>query len=258
MDYLPAGCIVEIAPGLGRITEFLKDYTDRLIAIDLNQQCVQACRKRFASFPHCSFEVNDGASLPGVEDRSVDLVFSWDSLVHAQLDAIEPYLHECARVLKPGGVAFIHHSNLAELLARSEDPDRFREKWGQGRADQVDRAVGQRLCEAAGLQVPAQEVVPWGHPLLTDCLSLFTLERTVEGPPLRVENHAFRNERRLARAVSLLYGRDRSPDPKAEIRSLLSLSPLQEAFRWIPQDEMLNCIPLSELLRYLVRRIFRR
>ena len=55
---------------------------------------------------------NDGKSLAMVPDGSVDFAFSADSLVHAEADALEAYVHELARTLSPDGVAFIHHSNL--------------------------------------------------------------------------------------------------------------------------------------------------
>jgi len=46
---------------------------------------------------------NDGMSLPEVSDESVDLIFSFDSLIHTEADAFASYLLEFRRVLKPGG-----------------------------------------------------------------------------------------------------------------------------------------------------------
>lgn len=56
-------------------------------------------------------------------DGAVDLAFSFDSLVHVEIDVIEGYLTELARVLVPDGVAILHHSNLAaERLKPEEHP----------------------------------------------------------------------------------------------------------------------------------------
>jgi hypothetical protein len=44
----------------------------------------------------------------------VDFVFTFDSLVHAEINDIEAYLSELSRKLSQDGVAFVHHSNLAE------------------------------------------------------------------------------------------------------------------------------------------------
>ena len=41
--FLPAGSILEIAPGYGRWTHFLKDRCERLIAVDISPRRVEAC-----------------------------------------------------------------------------------------------------------------------------------------------------------------------------------------------------------------------
>src|SRR5579859_8081721 len=42
--------------------------------------------------------MNDGTSLAMIEDGTVDLVFSFDSLVHVEADVMDAYLDEIARV----------------------------------------------------------------------------------------------------------------------------------------------------------------
>ena len=37
------------------------------------------------------------------------------------MDALESYLFELQRVLRPGGAAFLHHSNLADALRETEN-----------------------------------------------------------------------------------------------------------------------------------------
>src|SRR5947209_4756024 len=84
--FLPAGLCVEIGPGHGRWTQFLKDHCERLIGIDLSPLCVRACRLRFEGDERLSFHENDGKSLGPVEDGSAEFVFSFDSLVHVEQD----------------------------------------------------------------------------------------------------------------------------------------------------------------------------
>ena len=76
--------MLEIAPGHGRWTEYLAHHCDRLIGVDLASSCVEVCRERFDGRPNLEFFVNDGRSLDMVDAGSVDLVFSFDSLVHAE------------------------------------------------------------------------------------------------------------------------------------------------------------------------------
>ncbi len=113
--FIPAGRILEIAPGYGRWTEYLKDAAEHLALVDLAENCIAHCRERFAAATHIEYHVNDGRSLGMVDDQSVDFVFSFDSLVHADPDVIGGYLAQLAAKLKPDGVGFIHHSNAGAL-----------------------------------------------------------------------------------------------------------------------------------------------
>ena len=60
---IPAGTILEIAPGFGRWTHYLKDHCERLIVVDLSEKCIEACKTRFSSSAHITYHVNDGRSL---------------------------------------------------------------------------------------------------------------------------------------------------------------------------------------------------
>ena len=50
--YLPAGTVLELGPGFGRWTHYLKDRCDRLILVDLSEKCIRACRERFPAATH--------------------------------------------------------------------------------------------------------------------------------------------------------------------------------------------------------------
>ena len=98
--FVPTGTILEIAPGYGRWTYYLRERCERLIAVDLSPKCIEACRQKFAAYQHITYHVNDGKSLSMIADGSIDFVFSFDSLVHAEADVIETYLNQLARKLK--------------------------------------------------------------------------------------------------------------------------------------------------------------
>src|SRR4030088_2097980 len=68
--HVPPGTILEIAPGYGRWTQYLKDLCDRLIVVDLAERCILHCRERFADSPNIDYHVNDGRSLEMLADRS--------------------------------------------------------------------------------------------------------------------------------------------------------------------------------------------
>lgn len=181
---LPANTILEIAPGFGRWTQFLLPLCRRYQGVDISQTCVDACKNRFSQVKHARFARNDGRTLAGIEDGTCDLVFSFDSLVHSDLDVLESYFPEILRVLSPDGVAFIHHSNLAAL----GDTTRV-----QDRSTTVSAANAAAAIAAAGGSVVIQETVDWGVDQLVDCITLFCRRRDGLKPRM-IENHRFMNE----------------------------------------------------------------
>jgi len=182
-DCLPTGTILEIAPGFGRWTHYLKDYCDELWAVDKSSECIEACRQRFAAAPHVHCFLNDGRSLSMVPDNSIDFVFSFDSFVHPNRDIVEAYLQELRRKLKVGGKGFIHHSNFGEYVnsPRERLPDFVTKPlikakvldWAHHRNPGMTAALFRALCAEHGLHCISQELVNWRGRRLIDCLSLF-------------------------------------------------------------------------------------
>lgn len=219
-SFLPTGTILELGPGHGRWTQYLKDQCDELILVDLAESCIDACRARFHAADNITFHVNDGKSLEAVPGGSVDLAFSFDSLVHAEVDVLEAYAQELARTLKPDGIAFIHHSNIGaypRLTALTKRvPARFRPTLIKAgllvniyawRAESVTAEVFARHCENAGLACIGQEKIVWEHGRqLTDVISLCTpRDSKWERPNIAFENPGFMDEARRVRETARIY-----------------------------------------------------
>jgi SAM-dependent methyltransferase len=165
---LPTTCRCGIRPTTGRsaATSGRRELCDELIAVDIAENAVAHCRERCAGDERVSFHVNDGTSLAIAADRSVDVVFSFDSLVHAERDVLGGYLQEFVRVLTDDGVAFIHHSNTGAYEPGTYDPHNIH--W---RATTVSAELVERLARADGLGCMGQETVAWGNEtILNDCL----------------------------------------------------------------------------------------
>lgn len=218
-DFLPADTILEIGPGHGRWSQFLKTVCTRLILVDLSDTCIEACKKRFGSDNHIAYHTNDGVSLAMIPDRSVDFVFSFDSLVHVEADVVQGYLRQIARKLKDGGGGFIHHSNLRSLprlvrliewsqrhgLYKRSSFVRNQEHW---RAHSMDASLFRSFCEEGGLACTKQELVNWvGTRLLIDCLSTFVRGECAAPKQCRlITNPDFMSEAKHARWLSKNYG----------------------------------------------------
>ncbi len=207
------------------------------MVVDLSDRCIAACRDRFAADGHIEYITNDGASLDMVPDHSVDFIFSFDSLVHAEADAVSAYLAEAARKLKQGGAGFVHHSNLGAFVhPRTGRVRRFvtSRNW---RAESMSADVFQQACSAAGLTCRSQELINWigrgrtadRHHLdgrcipLTDCLSSFSTPERNSASPRVIANHAFVDEWRQAIWIAEVYLR--SADEGASSAAAAAASP---------------------------------
>ena len=227
--FLPAGSILEIAPGHGRWTAFLREHCDRLSIVDLDAACIEACRERFAGDERISYHVNEGRSLDMIEDGSVDFAFSFDSLVHANAEVITGYIRELERTLAPEGVGFVHHSNagryrryfeLADSIPRGTVRERLyelrlldRPRW---RALDMTAERFRRSCESAGLQCISQEIVNWTTRRLIDCFSVLTRPTSRWARPNRVwVNRRFVAEARAVKRRAALYSPDGTPEPRS-------------------------------------------
>ncbi|MBP7865105.1 MAG: class I SAM-dependent methyltransferase [Acidobacteria bacterium] len=218
--FLPVDTLLEVAPGFGRWTQYLKAHCRRLVLVDLSEKCIAACRERFRGDARLEYHVNDGKSLAGVDDDSVDFVFSFDSLVHVDLGVLRAYLGETARTLRKDGAGFIHHSNLGEhagyhaFLRRIPRGKRTLDRLGliddvtpHWRDPGVTAAGFAAAAREAGLSCVGQEKVNWLCRRLIDCFSVIARPGSRWDRPNRVrENPGFMREATALARLAGLYG----------------------------------------------------
>ena len=207
-QHLPTTTVLEIGPGMGRWTQFLRMFCEKLIAVELSPRCLEVCRERFGD-QGMEYHLGDGRTLGPISDGSVDFAFSFESLIHTESDDLASYLRELVRVLRPGGVCFLHHSNLGSYKRYYKWVRRFPKPLrellqGRGlldfdglRAPSVSRVNVAKRAEELGFSLLSQELVPWGGKRLIDCFSVFVL-----GPPDR-RFQLLENQRFVQRAAEI-------------------------------------------------------
>jgi SAM-dependent methyltransferase len=200
--FLPTGRALEIGCGHGRWSRRLRRHCAELVLVDLAEPCVAACREIFRSDGAVRCVRTDGRTLPGVEAGAVDFAFSFDSLVHAEIDVLAGYAGELGRVLARDGVAFVHHSNFGAVLA--ERPGSQNRHW-RGESVGAEEVAG--LFREAGLACPTQEIVDWGGVEDCDCLSVVTRPGSKwDHDPRRARNTFFMGEAQSLAIRAGLYG----------------------------------------------------
>ncbi len=101
--------VLEIGSGGGRILAAASRHFRQAIGVDIHQHNDLVNRELISrGISNITLLRGDGRSLP-VDDRSVDLIYSFIVLQHVERLAIfESYIRETARVLKPGGIAILY------------------------------------------------------------------------------------------------------------------------------------------------------
>ncbi len=202
--FLPAGRLLEIGCGHGRWSRRLRRRSTELVLVDLAEPCVAACQELFRGDSGVRVARTDGRTLPGVAAGAVDFAFSFDSLVHAEIDVLAGYAGELARTLAPQGAAFLHHSNFGAVLA--DRPGAENRHW---RGESVAGTGVDQLFRDAGLACPIQEIVDWGGVEDCDCFTVVTRPGSKwDHDPRRARNPFFMGEAQSVALRAGLYGED--------------------------------------------------
>jgi SAM-dependent methyltransferase len=167
------GTCVEVGSGPGRMTGALAARFERVIAVDVSPAMIERARAEVDA-PHVEFRIVSGERLDGIVDASADAVVCYLVLQHLpRRRVVVSYLGEVARVLAPGGEAFIQlplldagvrprfwralRSLVVPLGARlSRDPERA----AAFRGFRLTEAELADALAAAGLRVTARDEGP--------------------------------------------------------------------------------------------------
>ncbi len=125
----PDKVTVEIGPGGGRWTRYLVPCRT-LYLVDRYPELLAELSRNFHA-PNMVFVQNSGTDLPGIADKTVDLVFSYGTFVHFELPIIAAYLEEINRILKPGGDVVLQYADKTKPVGAETpsfpdcDPERI-------------------------------------------------------------------------------------------------------------------------------------
>ena len=103
---LPADAtVLEIGCGIGRLLRPMAARCKRAVGFDVSPKMIEMSRQYLVDLDNVETYANDGSTLPGVADDSVDYCYSYICFQHIpQKEFIASYLREAFRVLKQGGL----------------------------------------------------------------------------------------------------------------------------------------------------------
>jgi ubiquinone/menaquinone biosynthesis C-methylase UbiE len=101
------GACVEVGCGFGRMTRVLAERFDRVVAVDVSPRMLDLAQDAVHA-QNVEFRLVPGNSLEPVESASADVLVCYLVLQHLpRRNVVTSYLGEFARVLAPGGEAFV-------------------------------------------------------------------------------------------------------------------------------------------------------
>lgn len=106
---------MDFACGRGRIANILKDKYKELLLCDVSTEALDFCKKRFEDSSKIQYIQSESEQLK-IQEKSLDLIYSWDAMVHFNYKMLDTYISEFSRLLKKDGYCIIHHSNLEACI----------------------------------------------------------------------------------------------------------------------------------------------
>ena len=155
---------IDFAAGYGRNTRKLLDAgAEHVTMVDVNPDCVAHLINDFPR-DRTTAVLTDGTSLSHLKTAAFTFLYTFDAMVHFDLEIVMSYIPEFARVLRPGAYAFVHHSNYT-----ANPGGDFRENphW----RNFMSAAIFKHIAVRSGFDVIQQETFRWGEPDI-DCITV--------------------------------------------------------------------------------------
>lgn len=155
-----------LAAGHGRNSAKLLPLTASLYIVDINSDNIEACKKRFTSVDgheKIIYLTNNGYDLCDIESSSISFVYSFDAMVHFEKEVVACYLKDICCILRPGGSAFLHHSNYTGGTDWKQNPCS---------RNYMSQELFIEYSALAGLSLLHSNIIQWSNYPDLDCLTL--------------------------------------------------------------------------------------
>ncbi|MCA1777898.1 MAG: class I SAM-dependent methyltransferase [Xanthomonadaceae bacterium] len=106
--------VLELGCGAGRIGREIAPHCREWIGTDISPNMIRVAERRLDGFANVRLEVLERTSLSMIDSDSIDKAYTVAVLCHMDKEDLFLYLREFARVLKPGGQAYLETWNLAD------------------------------------------------------------------------------------------------------------------------------------------------
>jgi SAM-dependent methyltransferase len=159
------GRALDFGCGAGRLTQALAAEFEQAVGVDIAPSMLAAARSLAPDEERCSFRLNTGQRLEGIDDGEFDFAYSARVLQHMPRANALAYIGELLRILRPGGTLMFQLPThpaptlpgLAIRVLPSPVAGRLRKLYARSAAPMdmhgTAPAVVERTVEAAGGRV---------------------------------------------------------------------------------------------------------
>ncbi|NER06482.1 MAG: class I SAM-dependent methyltransferase [Okeania sp. SIO3C4] len=116
--------VLEIGIGGGRTAELLLKYCQKLICADISNSMLNATKNRLGE-TKVKYLKLDGVTLNGIDSKTADVCFCYDTMVHLEPRDIFNYLTKIPAKLRGEKICIFHHTNTLSGLGWQ----RFLKDW---------------------------------------------------------------------------------------------------------------------------------
>ena len=108
----PDARVVDLGCGIGRVLRPLAAHCKEIVGVDISSEMLEEAQGYLSGVGNAQLLRTPGRTLPGIEDASVDFLYSLLCLIHVDRRSTFRYLGEIKRVLQPNGVAYLQFQDL--------------------------------------------------------------------------------------------------------------------------------------------------
>ncbi|MDZ7961168.1 MAG: class I SAM-dependent methyltransferase [Aulosira sp. DedQUE10] len=108
----PNSIAAEIGVGGGRMAAKVVTQVKKLHCFDISQDMLNKAQESLSEYLNVEFHLLKNSHFEPEFTEKFDFVYSFDVFVHLDLQSIWKYLNSIFQILKDGGKAFIHTTNI--------------------------------------------------------------------------------------------------------------------------------------------------
>jgi len=151
---VPRGVAIDFGCGLGRVSRWLAKSFSHVVGVDISPKMLELAERYNAQQSAITFVQGNEKNIP-LASSSADFIYSFIALQHIPRPLQEVYLHEFARLVRPGGYFYFQLPSHPIYVKETQFRQHFSTPSGPAFIDihTFPRAAVETLLQSTGCEV---------------------------------------------------------------------------------------------------------